>query len=170
LLQLFAAGCLVFVVAHVAATGMGWSTTPRRLPWLISTPGKLLQLQQNWDMFGPDPPRQDTWPIPIGEYTDGSRSNLLTGSAPELRKPDDMTAAVGSFRSRLYFRALYWTEPQLPIARLQREYARFACSRAAAGGGPKLETVDFRIGIETTREPGPHPVVFERRGRVTCAP
>ena len=165
--QLFAAIALVFVIGHVATHAERWRDPGRRLPSPLVYFGKLFQLQQDWDMFGPNPPQRDIWPLIAGEYEDGSRLDLLSGEPYEPHKPEDMPAYLGSFRARLYFRALYWNEPPLPIPKLHAGYANAHCRRAADEGSG-LRAVHFRVGVEDTRVSGDHPIVYPERGRITC--
>ena len=58
-----------------------------RGPALVESAAQLLFLDQVWDMFAPQPVREDVWLIAAAERADGSVVDALSGAPPEWAKP-----------------------------------------------------------------------------------
>ncbi|MCB9680202.1 MAG: HTTM domain-containing protein [Alphaproteobacteria bacterium] len=67
-----------------------------------------LRLDQNWNMYAPEPLVEDGWPVVELVLADGTRVDALRGGAPRAwAKPDDPEAPYASERWRKYFWSLW---------------------------------------------------------------
>jgi len=98
-------------------------------------PGSLLRLDQDWDVFSPDPPRYSSWWVVELVLDDGTRRDLLTGAPPRFERPEDLREV---FPNASHWRTLHQLEqplyrPALPT--LAAGYARLARARLPEGRG-----------------------------------
>ncbi|HWX19695.1 MAG TPA: HTTM domain-containing protein [Candidatus Binatia bacterium] len=54
-------------------------------------------IQQDWEMFAPDPTRDDSWWVIVGETESGEQLDPLTGRPPIFEKPPDLAFRFDRF-------------------------------------------------------------------------
>lgn len=166
--QALAAPCLAYVLVSVAVAS-GPPELDRPLPAGLVRFGKLLRLQQRWNMFAPDPIKDDRWPLVEGVLADGRHRDLLRGGAFALEKPERLPSVFPSFRWRIFFRSTTEDQGRRQVEILYRNYARFLC-RSARSAGPDARLVRVRIhhATETTMPRGPLAPRYELLGDWPC--
>jgi hypothetical protein len=74
------------------------------LPYSVQSLGRFLTLDQNWELFAPDPPTTTGWMVVEGFLDDGSTVNLLQGHGPATRRrPTTPSEIYRSQREKRYF-------------------------------------------------------------------
>jgi len=100
------------------------------MPRVAQAPGRLLQLDQRWDMFS-RPPRTGGWYLAPATLADGHGVDLRTGEPLDAAQPALISDSVGSSR---------WIEYMTNLERSrrhQRWYLEWLCRRWNHGHGPE---------------------------------
>ncbi|MFC7176276.1 hypothetical protein [Halosegnis marinus] len=70
------------VAALLLAFVLVWNASSLGLVALPAASGSVDPEQRRWDMFAPEPPKTDSWHVPVGTTADGERVDALRGGAP----------------------------------------------------------------------------------------
>jgi hypothetical protein len=123
-----------------------------RLPERGKVVGQLLGLDQRWDMFSPQPPKQDGWFVVPGKLRNGDEVDLFRdGENVRWGKP----AYVSSLYPTARWRKLGDRMWRKSGARVRADYARFLCRSwnvAHAGDGELTDVEIFFVQEETLDE------------------
>ena len=120
---------LVTGFAIAAALYVGWwnlgTIYPAQLgiTGIARAPGRLLRLDQYWDMFAPQPFRDDGWFVVVGERNDGQLTDVMHGGGVVWAKPANVPRMYQNERWRKYMRNL-WDKR---YTSLRKPYLRWAC-------------------------------------------
>lgn len=154
-----ASGKTLTLVGVLAALCLIWNLqTAGLLPRLLQAPLapllKPLQLDQHWDLFAPNPSREDGWWVIDAQRGDGSELDLRhpERSAPDYSKPARIVDESGNQR----WRALDARMAESQGAAARQLYARYLCQRANAGrsGRQRIMTLKLIYMLERTPPPG----------------
>ena len=123
-------------------------------------------LDQYWNMYAPEPLRDDGWWVLDGTTVDGRQVDLLSGGAlTSFDKPTGIAHRYGGPRWRKHMRSL-WEKRH---AKLRTPYLRWACQtwNDQAEGGDVVQSVEMVWLLERTPLPGqaappPKPIRLQR--------
>ena len=121
--------------------------------------GRVLRLDQKWEMFAPYPLKDDGWFVIAGRLHDGTETELLRGGPVRFDKPERIAESYHGQRWAKYMRNLY--TPKYKQMRLY--YGKYLCKSHNAGkkrsDPDSLEGFDIVYMKEQTPPPGaPNPV------------
>ena len=123
-------------------------------------------IEHNWELFAPNPAREDGWWVIDGETESGERFDPLTGKAPTFDKPTDLASRYDRFW-RKYLERI-WLKKSRDYRLYFGKYITRKNHRECAGGS-RLTRFDFYYVKEETQPPGtPQPLA--RNPRVALAP
>ena len=137
---------------------LGWTRVPE--PRWMRAMVQVPLLPQDWELFAPDPMKNDGWWVIDGELQSGEKLDPLTGRAPTFDKPPDLSSRFNGlwrkYLNRLWLKQNY--EYRLYFGRyLTRKNHR------EAPDGQRLVRFDFYYVKEPTQPPGtPEPWPTER--------
>ena len=94
------------------------ATHKRQLSWLeelkdrpvddwVKPWARMLRLDQSWNMFAPNPLRDDGWVVIPGQQVDGTEVELLHGGELSWAKPTELNETFPDQRWRKYVRNIY---------------------------------------------------------------
>ena len=128
---------------------------PFGIPQAASAPGLSLGLEQKWDMFAPEPLKDDGWFVIPGQLSDGTEIDLLTGDDTSWDKPPLVSATHWSDRWQKYMRNLWEREH----AWNRLHFAAYLCERWNREAPPdrRVESLELYFMLETTPLPGEQP-------------
>lgn len=138
---------LLYVAIWNASTlpGTGFSM-PRSIRWI----GELLQIEQTWDMFAPNPSRDNGWLVMPGILDSGAEVDVYRRrlESPPLRRPNHGD----------YFESHRWMKFIMTLARQSQEeyrvyYGRYLCRQwntGAAGEQDRLSKLAIFFARERT--------------------
>ena len=131
-------------------------TNARYFPPSINLPGRILRLEQGWDMYAPRPFHKDGWFILQARLADGSEVDLLRGGRPvSFAKPEHITATFPSYHWRKFllnlrekanrkyryplgsYLARKWNESHPPGLRVQNWTLLFMSEQSKPPGQPE---------------------------------
>ncbi len=116
---------LMFNVASVVSTPVRRRIFSPRLERL----GRLLQLQQGWAMFSPEPRKEDGWLVMVSVLADGTLVDLSRDGAPvDWTKPPLVSAMFPTQRMWTYHMSLL-DRRSMEGQPLFREYGRYVLDR-----------------------------------------
>ena len=119
----------------------------------------LLGLDQRWEMFAPDPRKDDGWWVVPARLADGSEVDLFRGRSPIVwDKPDSPSGEFRSHRWRKYL-MLLWAERHRVLV---VPYAHWLRQRWEAEHGPQRAVIAMEIYymMEYTEPPGHPPLTM----------
>ncbi len=119
----------------------------------------LLGLGQRWEMFAPDPLRDDGWWVVPASLADGSEVDLFRGRSPIVwDKPDSPSGEFRSHRWRKYLMSL-WAERHRVLA---IPYAQWLRRTWEAEHGPQraVTAMEIYYMMEYTEPPGHPPLTM----------
>jgi hypothetical protein len=126
---------------------------PASVRWV----GHLTRLDQKWDMFAPNPLKDDGWWVMPGQLLNGSEVDLFRGGQPvDWSKPALIAELYPDQRWRKYMRNL-WSKD---YKNLRVYYAKYLCRtwNNSHTGRQKLKTLQMIFMKEVTPKPGqPNP-------------
>ena len=124
------------------------------------TPAQLLRLDQYWDMFAPQPLKDDGWFVIVGERADGTETDVLHGDAVSWDKPALIATYYPNERWRKYMRNL-WNKK---YKEMRTPYLRWQCERwnDEAAAGAELVSVSMYYMKEQSTPPGHDPSPIEK--------
>ncbi len=114
--------------------------------------GRTLGLEQNWNMFAPQPMTEDGWFVLSAVLTDGTELDLITGGPVSWDKPEVVADLHWSDRWQKYMRNLWERDKAWNRVHFGRYLCREWNSTAAADR--QLEAFDAYFMLEVTPEPG----------------
>lgn len=145
-------GVAVVALAYVTWWNLG-SMSPKQFGvtghW--RTPARVLRIDQYWDMFAPEPLKDDGWFIVAGEREDGQLDDVLHGGPVTWAKPYDVANLYRNERWRKYMRNL-WNRK---YARLRDPYLHWRCREWNAHAADHARLV--RVSLYYMREDSPPP-------------
>jgi len=115
-------------------------------------PARALRLDQYWDMFAPQPFKDDGWFVIVGHRADGHDDDVLHGGPPVWAKPWDVAHIYKNERWRKYMRNLW----DRNYAELRDPYLRWICAtwNSHASARAKLQEISMYYMLEPSRLPG----------------
>ncbi len=113
---------------------------------------RAIRLDQYWDMFAPEPLKDDGWFIIIGHREDGRRDDVLHGGPVSWAKPYDIANSYKNERWRKYMRNL-WNKK---YANLREPYLQWQCARwnRNASEIAKIKKITMIYMLERSPAPG----------------
>ena len=153
--QAFAGFCLVVVTWW----NVGTIETRFAVGQPITAFGRVLRLDQNWEMFAPAPLRDDGWFVIVGRLHDGTETELFRGGPVRFDKPDEIAESYHGQRWAKYMRNLYTSK----YKRMRVYYGKYLCKTHNAdrkrSDADSLEGFDMFYMKEMTPPPGaPDPI------------
>ena len=127
-----------------------------RIPgWQVwSVPAKVLQIDQRWNLFAPQPDREDGWDVVVGRLRDGHEVDLFRGGVtPSFERPLNLFAHYhASTRTRQYFIGLRRSFGE----RFRPQYAQYVCREwnSTHAGEERLISLEHVYMVEWTSAPG----------------
>jgi len=130
-----------------------------RLPPVAVGIAWALGFEQTWNMFAPDPLKDDGWFVLPGELSDGTELDILTGREVSWEKPALISRQHWGDRWQKYVRNLW----ERDTAWSQVPFAVYLCRHWKAPGDldRTLERFDLYFMLEATPPPGERPTVEE---------
>ena len=153
--QAFAGFCLVVVT--------WWNVGTIETRFAVRQPitgfGRVLRLDQKWEMFAPAPLRDDGWFVIVGRLHDGTETELFRGGEVRFDKPDEIAESYHGQRWAKYMRNLYTSKYKT----MRVHYGRYLCKAHNAdkkrSDPDSLEGFDMFYMKEMTPRPGaPDPI------------
>ena len=144
------AACAFFLLYTAAWNAASLPQTAFSMPASLKWIGELVQLEQTWDMFAPQPSQSNGWFVMPGLLADGTAVDVYrrTVSPPERKKPRDGSAYFANYR---------WRKFLLTLAHKKHEdyrfyYGRYLCQQWNAGrhGDERLKTFSIYFAEEKT--------------------
>jgi hypothetical protein len=125
----------------------------------LTTVGRVLRLDQKWEMFAPYPLKDDGWFVIAGQLHDGTETELFRGGPVRYDKPEGIAESYHGQRWAKYMRNLYTSK----YKEMRVYYGRYLCRSHNAGkkrsDPDSLERFDMFYMEELTPPPGsPDPV------------
>lgn len=118
----------------------------------LRVPARALRLDQYWDMFAPQPFKDDGWFVIVGKRADGHEDDVLHGGPVVWAKPWNVAHIYPNERWRKYMRNLWdrnYTE-------LRDPYLRWLCAtwNGHASERARLDEISMYYMLEPSRLPG----------------
>ncbi len=151
-------------LAVMGAMVLWWNVAtvyPRSVPvtGLVRRVAMALRLDQNWNMYAPEPLTDDGWFVVDAVMPDGRRLDLLRGGEERSwRKPSDVSSHYGTLRWRKAMRAMWMrtsSEQRAP-------YLRWMCEQHLEAGGERPDKVVLWYMLEESVPPGAEPPKVRR--------
>ncbi len=140
------------IVCVLLLSVIGWNAAKLKLidlPKSISNFVILMNLNQSWSMFAPQPYKSDGWYIAKAIRSDGLAIDLFTNSPVSYLKPSDVSDTYLNQRWRKYFTNLYQPKNEKYRGALVR-YLRNRYEKQIAKTGVFIETVELVYMREKT--------------------
>lgn len=131
-----------------------------RMPGSMESVGRLLRLEQRWEMFS-SPPRWSQWFVVEGTRRDGVKIDAWSDRALSIEKPDLVSATFPGQRWRKYFNNLARRSAQAH----RPHFAAYVCRRwnRDHAGPERITSVRLvRMRQATPRVPGTEPLAADR--------
>lgn len=146
---------------------LGWNLgtvglVPDALRAAATPPVHVLRLDQYWDMFAPQPTRDDGWFLVPAVLADGREVDLLRDGAPvSYAKPDSIYATHETpsrwrkYRERIWARSYAWH---------REHYARYLCRDWNVTHAPEQRALSLKLVymLERSVPPGESPSIEQR--------
>ena len=123
---------------NVSTVVKGYSV-PSEVRWM----GRVLRLDQKWNMFAPYPMKDDGWFVIPGKLRDGTEVDLWRGGATDVHyeKPELISAMYQDQRWRKYMRNIWLKKYKWA----RKPYARWVCRTWNAEHRGKEQLKTFEI-------------------------
>lgn len=148
-----AQGLAALTLLYVCWWNLG-SVYPKTLgvPGVWRAPARAVRLDQYWDMFAPEPLKDDGWFVAVGTRRDGVENDAIRGGPVSWAKPWDVANSYRNERWRKYMRNL-WNRK---YASLRDPYLGWICRtwNANAAKHAQLLEIELFYVLEQTPPPG----------------
>jgi len=156
---------VIFLLIISLGTAFNANIAPRVSRYRIATPGAIdwivaqLGIQQHWNMFAPDPPRNDGWWVIDGRTVDGDSWDPLSGAEPRFEKPPRGVPRHNvlwrSYLKRVWLLPGEAHQPRIALLRWQGgRYFAGQLMELVNNSGSGVDRLDIFYVQEFTREPG----------------
>ena len=104
-------GIAVLLIVYIFAWNMRATKAPYfNLPYQMNLPGRLLRLDQHWNLFAPYPVKNDGWFVMVGQLKSGKEINLWDPEKPiSYDKPAKVSDMYRGHRHQKYMMNM-WTK------------------------------------------------------------
>lgn len=85
--------------------------------------------QQHWGLYAPDPSSGYSWFLHVGNTSDGSTVDVMTGGSPDFDRPPDASAEYETFRHRKFMETVRTSASDTP-GTISLTYASWVCEQA----------------------------------------
>lgn len=146
-------GVAIAAVIYITVWNLGTVyPKPFGITGVARAPARMLRLDQYWDMFAPQPFRDDGWFVVVGERNDGKLTDVMHGGGVVWAKPANVPHTYKNERWRKYMRNL-WDKR---YSSLRKPYLRWACRdwNRNASERAQLKTISLYYMREDSPPPG----------------